>query len=167
MKAKTQLQTQHHPRAILGQIHEYISGNGFFFTKQEIGNFFLSLKTKPFVILAGISGTGKTQLPRQFAAAIGAKANCCLIPVRPDWTWLADRFGGVLLRYSAGPRQVAGQFGGGVVDAVVVGLQRQLGLFPEGLAGVVGLRGVLGREMFGHRHPSSAVPDSSERNSER
>ncbi|MCB0844804.1 MAG: AAA family ATPase [Bacteroidetes bacterium] len=98
MKAKTQLQTQHHPRAILGQIHEYISGNGFFFTKQEIGNFFLSLKTKPFVILAGISGTGKTQLPRQFAAAIGAKANCCLIPVRPDWTDNTDLIGYTDLR---------------------------------------------------------------------
>ena len=85
--------TQHHSRAVLGQIHEYISGNGFFFTKQDVGNFYLSLKTKPFVILAGISGTGKTQLVRQFAAAIGCKSNCKLIPVRPDWTDNSDLIG--------------------------------------------------------------------------
>jgi 5-methylcytosine-specific restriction protein B len=79
-------QTTHHTRAILGHIHEYISGQGYFYAKQTIANFYLSLRTKPFVILAGISGTGKTQLPRQFAAALGYPRNCHLIPVRPDWT---------------------------------------------------------------------------------
>ncbi|MEZ4773546.1 MAG: AAA family ATPase [Bacteroidia bacterium] len=93
MSLPAQTKTQHYARAVLGHIHEYISGQGFFFTKQDIANFYLSLKTKPFVILAGISGTGKTQLVRQFAAAIGCKDNCTLIPVRPDWTDNADLLG--------------------------------------------------------------------------
>ena len=37
-----------------------------------IENFYLSLKTKPLVILAGISRTGKTKLVKLFAEAIGA-----------------------------------------------------------------------------------------------
>ncbi|MDX2249461.1 MAG: AAA family ATPase [Bacteroidia bacterium] len=93
MSLSARTKTSHNARTVLAHIHEYISGQGFFFTKQDIANFYLSLKTKPFVILAGISGTGKTQLVRQFAAAIGCKDNCTLIPVRPDWTDNADLMG--------------------------------------------------------------------------
>ncbi|RMG25294.1 MAG: hypothetical protein D6730_11120 [Bacteroidetes bacterium] len=82
-----------HAREILEHIHAYINGKGFFFSKQDIANYYLSLKTKPFVILAGISGTGKTQLARQFAAAIGARDRCLLLPVRPDWTDNSDLLG--------------------------------------------------------------------------
>jgi hypothetical protein len=54
----------------------------------------LSIRTKPFVILAGISGTGKTQLPRKFAAALGFDENQLRqIPVRPDWTDSSDLLG--------------------------------------------------------------------------
>ena len=55
------------------QINEFIRGKGFTYDPGLIENFWLSLKSKPFVILAGISGTGKTQLVRLFAEAIGAK----------------------------------------------------------------------------------------------
>ena len=56
-----------------------------------IENFYLSLKSKPFVILAGTSGTGKTRLVKLFAEAIGAKMQ--LVPVRPDWSDSSDLFG--------------------------------------------------------------------------
>ncbi|MEZ4826460.1 MAG: AAA family ATPase [Bacteroidia bacterium] len=111
MERPAQTKTQHYARAVLSHIHEYISGQGFFFTKQDIANFYLSLKTKPFVILAGISGTGKTQLARQFAAAIGCKDNCTLIPVRPDWTDPSD-----LLGY----RDISGKFRGQALFSAII-----------------------------------------------
>jgi hypothetical protein len=72
-------------------IHQYILSKGFQYGLKDIANFYLSLKTKPFVILAGISGTGKTQLVRKFAEAINAE--CELIPVKPDWTDNTDLIG--------------------------------------------------------------------------
>ncbi|MEO0584827.1 MAG: AAA family ATPase [Bacteroidota bacterium] len=82
-----------YPRQILEHIHAYTAAQGFFFTKQNIANLYLCLKSKPFVILAGISGTGKTQLVRQFARAMGHGDRCFLIPVRPDWTDHTDLLG--------------------------------------------------------------------------
>lgn len=76
----------YHPRELVEHIHAYVNGQGFYVSKQTIANLYLSLKAKPFVILAGISGSGKTQLARQFAAAIGAWDRSLLIPVQPDWT---------------------------------------------------------------------------------
>ncbi|SEK72319.1 5-methylcytosine-specific restriction endonuclease McrBC, GTP-binding regulatory subunit McrB [Chitinophaga rupis] len=67
-------------------VYKYIKGVGLQYQREDIVNFYLSLRTKPFVILAGVSGTGKTQLPRKFAAALGLQANVIQIPVRPDWT---------------------------------------------------------------------------------
>jgi len=72
-------------------IHDFILSKGFNYSLKDIANFYLSLKTKPFVILAGISGTGKTQLARKFAEAINAE--CELIPVKPDWTDNSDLIG--------------------------------------------------------------------------
>lgn len=77
-------------------VKQYISSKGFFFDDDTIENFFLSLKSKPFVILAGISGTGKTRLVKLFAEAIGANVangRFKLVPVRPDWSDSTDLFG--------------------------------------------------------------------------
>lgn len=50
------------------------------------------MKTKPFVILTGISGTGKTKIAQLFADYIcqsdtpaAMKARIAFVPVRPDW----------------------------------------------------------------------------------
>ncbi len=49
---------------------------------------------KPFLLLAGISGTGKTRFVREQAEAhgVGSK-NFCLVPVRPDWHEPSDLLG--------------------------------------------------------------------------
>ena len=47
---------------------------------------------KPFLILAGISGTGKTRFVRQQAKLTG-KNNYCLVSVRPDWHEPSDLLG--------------------------------------------------------------------------
>ena len=87
----------------LNLIKEYIDASGFSYEDGLIENFYLSLKSKPFVILAGTSGTGKTKLVKLFAEAIGAEYK--LVPVRPDWSDSSDLFGHVDLngKFVAGP----------------------------------------------------------------
>lgn len=49
---------------------------------------------KPFILLAGISGTGKTRFVRAQAGPQGQnQSNYCLIPVRPDWHEPSDLLG--------------------------------------------------------------------------
>lgn len=75
----------------ISQIEAYIKAKGFTYEPGLIRNFYLTLKSKPFVILAGISGTGKTKLVELFAEAIGAEYK--LVSVRPDWSDGSDLFG--------------------------------------------------------------------------
>ena len=84
------------PKEALERIKRYIAGSGFTYDSNLIENFYLSLKSKPFVILAGTSGTGKTRLVRLFAEAIGATSangRYCQVAVRPDWSDSTDLFG--------------------------------------------------------------------------
>ena len=78
-------------KAQVQKINEYIAAKGFNYDGQLIENFYLSLKSKPFVILAGTSGTGKTRLVKLFAEAIQAKY--LPVSVRPDWSDASDLFG--------------------------------------------------------------------------
>lgn len=81
---------------VLQRIHQYIKNKGFSFDLEMLQNFHLSVKTKPFVILAGVSGTGKSKLVELFAEAIGAtneNGRYNLIPVRPDWNDSTDLLG--------------------------------------------------------------------------
>ena len=86
------------PKDIIKRIQMYIKAAGFTYGDDLIENFYLSLKSKPFVILAGTSGTGKTRLVRLFAEAIGATSangRYCQVAVRPDWSDSTDLFGHV------------------------------------------------------------------------
>ncbi|MGL5328441.1 MAG: hypothetical protein ACRDD7_04170, partial [Peptostreptococcaceae bacterium] len=49
-------------KELLAIICKYINNKGFKYDFKCIKNLYLSLKTKPFVILSGISGTGKSKL---------------------------------------------------------------------------------------------------------
>ena len=75
----------------LDRIENYIVSKGFSYPDGMVENFYLSVKSKPFVILAGTSGTGKTRLVKLFAEAIGAEYK--LVSVRPDWSDGSDLFG--------------------------------------------------------------------------
>ncbi|QQY80174.1 uncharacterized protein DUF3578 [Keratinibaculum paraultunense] len=68
----------------LSNTYKYILSKGYFYTYEDLCNFYLSLKTKPFVILAGISGTGKSKLIRLFAEALNCSDRFYTIPVKPE-----------------------------------------------------------------------------------
>lgn len=95
-------------REIINHIYDYIKSKGFYFEHEEIVNLFLALKTKPFVILSGISGTGKTMIIKWFAESIGATESneqFKLIPIRPDWNEGSDLLGYVDIKgdFKEGP----------------------------------------------------------------
>lgn len=46
---------------------DFVNSKGFNFKESILKNYILSLKSKPFVILSGISGTGKTKIAQFFA----------------------------------------------------------------------------------------------------
>lgn len=93
---------------LLTHIHTYINSCGFYYTEEDLYNFYLSLRSKPFVIISSISGTGKTKIVQLFAESIGAteeNGRFKLIPVRPDWSDSSDLLGYLTLQdeYKKGP----------------------------------------------------------------
>lgn len=59
---------------------------GLIYTEQLLTRFVASLATKPFVLLTGLSGSGKTKLAQAFAQWICAsKDQYCIVPVGADW----------------------------------------------------------------------------------
>jgi hypothetical protein len=75
----------------LGRLVEAIAARGFVYEPWAVAAFVTALRTKPFVILAGVTGVGKSRLPHLVAEATGGAAT--LIPVRPDWTDPAEALG--------------------------------------------------------------------------
>ena len=60
---------------------------GYFVSDKTITRFVASLLTKPFVILTGLSGSGKTKLALAFSKWICRDDNqMCVVPVGADWT---------------------------------------------------------------------------------
>ena len=73
---------------VINYIHSYITSQGYEYDYTLISNLYISLKIKPFIILAGISGTGKSKIVRLFAESLGATVEnhqFNMISVRPDW----------------------------------------------------------------------------------
>ncbi|WP_282031275.1 McrB family protein [Winogradskyella eximia] len=61
--------------------------SGLNYNLQLITRYIASITTKPFVILSGLSGSGKTKLAQAFAQWIAEdKTQYCIVPVGADWT---------------------------------------------------------------------------------
>tara|TARA_R110000744_G_scaffold380541_1_gene501871 strand:- start:2924 stop:4930 length:2007 start_codon:yes stop_codon:yes gene_type:complete len=76
------------------------SGNAMYSSAcKKLAEFLASIEItelpKPFLLLAGISGTGKTRFVREQAKISnnGTEDNYCLVPVRPDWHEPSDLLG--------------------------------------------------------------------------
>lgn len=80
---------------LLAVLEDYALGLGFTFPTHRLRSYYVALKTKPFVILSGVSGTGKTRMAELFAEAMTGLAprQFRLIPVRPDWNDSTALFG--------------------------------------------------------------------------
>lgn len=73
---------------------DYIRGKGLVFPERVLHAFHTSLKSgdiSPLVVLAGISGTGKSELPRHYADGMGI--HFMLTAVQPRWDSPQDLFG--------------------------------------------------------------------------
>ncbi len=80
-------------KQLLTQIAKYVAARGYYFDDETVTNYHICLKTKPFVILAGLSGTGKSKLSQLYAEAIGhtpRSGRYLRLAVRPSWN--DDRF---------------------------------------------------------------------------
>lgn len=69
------------------RLANHLALRGYRYSPEQIASFYGALKAKGFVILSGLSGTGKTKLAQEFAKALlpAAGGNLLLEPVRPDW----------------------------------------------------------------------------------
>jgi hypothetical protein len=75
----------------LKSIQALMEAEGYLISVAELANFFLAMTVSPLVILSGISGTGKSLLPRKFAKRTNSKFHP--IPVQPQWSDNSDLFG--------------------------------------------------------------------------
>lgn len=71
----------------LSQFIEDTKESGLLFSDKLLTRFIGSLITKPFVLLSGLSGSGKTKLAQTFAKWVCESENqYCVVPVGADWT---------------------------------------------------------------------------------
>jgi predicted nucleic acid-binding Zn-ribbon protein len=81
-------------RESIERARDYIHGRGLVFPERVLHAFHTALKVSdisPLVVLAGISGTGKSELPRHYADAMGI--HFLLVAVQPRWDSPQDLFG--------------------------------------------------------------------------
>jgi septal ring factor EnvC (AmiA/AmiB activator) len=81
-------------RKVLDQVRTYLDRLGFIFDDRVLLRFHTSLKIgriSPLTVLAGISGTGKSQLPQRYAEAMGI--HFLKLAVQPRWDSPQDLLG--------------------------------------------------------------------------
>ena len=76
---------------LVSSIHAYLLSTGIIYPRWLVANFLTLLRTNDLIILSGLSGSGKTQIVRSFANALGGKAH--IMPVKPNWTGAEDLLG--------------------------------------------------------------------------
>jgi hypothetical protein len=65
------------------RVIEHLRKEKLYYPDELVWRYHISLMSKPFVILTGVSGGGKTRLTQVYAEAMNGKY--CLVSVRPDW----------------------------------------------------------------------------------
>ena len=75
----------------ISYIQAFMYQKGIVYRRKVLEDFFALLKTHDLIILAGDSGSGKTNLVKSFAEAIGGEA--IIVPVKPNWTSAEDLLG--------------------------------------------------------------------------
>lgn len=75
----------------VSHIHAYLEKQGTFYPRHIIENYLTLIRSNDLIILAGDSGSGKTNLVQSFADAVGGVSK--IIPVKPNWTSSEDLLG--------------------------------------------------------------------------
>ncbi|MFB2623941.1 McrB family protein [Methanothermobacter marburgensis] len=75
--------------------HDFLKLRDYHFKPELVENFLLSLKVKPFVILTGNSGTGKTKIAQLYGQHISTpeRKRYLIVPVGANWTEKRHIFG--------------------------------------------------------------------------
>jgi hypothetical protein len=83
---------------------------GMLLREDDVQAFLAALMTKPFAILTGLSGSGKTQLAKRLGEWFGSDSSgrprYLVVPVRPDWTGPEYLFGYPDILRSEGAEEV-------------------------------------------------------------
>ena len=87
-KDKEMLNSLRNKTSFIDTIRRVFNKTGLIYSDNLICRFISSLLTKPFVILSGLAGSGKTQLAIAFAKAIceDVQKQVRIVPVGADWT---------------------------------------------------------------------------------
>lgn len=75
----------------ISHIHSYLFKQDIIYPRYILEDFMALIQTNDLIVLAGESGSGKTNLVKSFAKAIGGKS--FIIPVKPNWTSAEDLLG--------------------------------------------------------------------------
>ncbi|MEI6044846.1 MAG: AAA family ATPase [Chloroflexota bacterium] len=67
----------------LTRVIDHLKREKLYYPDDLVWRYHISLMSKPFVILTGVSGGGKTRLTQVYAEAMNGRY--CLVSVRPDW----------------------------------------------------------------------------------
>ena len=78
-------------QSLISHIQAYLFEKDIIYPRYIIEDFYALVQTNDLIILAGESGSGKTNLIKSFADAIGGKS--FIIPVKPNWTSSEDLLG--------------------------------------------------------------------------
>lgn len=79
------------------KLKEFYKNQHFHYSDEILFNLYNSLKTKPFIILSGVSGSGKSKIidlfAEYFSKELSYEENYELVPVKPNWTDSRALFG--------------------------------------------------------------------------
>lgn len=78
-------------RELCNGFNAYLESKGMFYTAETLRAFVSGLSCSRFMILEGLSGTGKTSLPKYFAEYAGT--NVCFTSVQASWKDRSDILG--------------------------------------------------------------------------
>ncbi len=117
----------------LERLIDGLAARGYRYAPWVVAAYVTALRTKPFVLLAGVTGVGKSRLPVLVASATGGATT--VLPVRPDWTDPADTMGyvdlggrfrpGAVLRVAHAAAGDPGRFHTLVLDEMNLGRPEQ------------------------------------------
>lgn len=77
--------------SVIKYVKDFIREESFDYREDVISRFIRALFTDQMILLSGVTGSGKTSLPREVAKVIGAE--CRMVEVKANWTDESDLLG--------------------------------------------------------------------------